>query len=209
MSSLQANHPDQKATLRTKVHWARRSLSDKSRRSLEICQKILSLPEYQSADTALWYVHCRSEVRTLSNYPQILNDSDKTIAVPYCTADQNRQRMLGLWKLESIHELKPGMWDILEPPKHRWDDPDRKISAEQLDVVIVPGVAFDRTGGRLGNGKGYYDHLLDSLPSTTATIGAAYDAQIIDHVPMGQRDRPVDMLVTESHVYHCQVQRSR
>ncbi|MCH9699669.1 MAG: 5-formyltetrahydrofolate cyclo-ligase [Gammaproteobacteria bacterium] len=208
MSSLQANHLDKKSTLRTNAYAARRSLSEKSRRSLAICQTILSLPEYLSANIALWYVHCRSEVRTLSNCPKILSDPAKTIAVPYCTADQDRQRMLGLWKLESIHELKPGMWDILEPPKHRWDDPDRKISAEQLDVVIVPGVAFDRSGGRLGNGKGYYDRLLGSLASNTTTIGVAYDAQVMDSIPMGLRDRHVDMLVTESNVYHCQIQRS-
>lgn len=208
MSSLQANHLDQKTTLRTEAYAVRRALSEKSRRSLTICQTILSLPEYLSASTALWHVHCRSEVRTLSNCPQILNDSAKTIAVPYCTTDQNQQRILGIWKLESIHELKPGMWDILEPPEHRRHDSDRKISAEQLEVVIVPGVAFDRAGGRLGNGKGYYDGLLSSLPSTTTTIGVAYDAQVIDHVPMDHCDRHVDMLVTESNVYHCQLLRS-
>ena len=61
--------------------------------------------------------------------------------------------------MESLEEMVVGKWNILEPPKEMWGNPDKEPPAEELDMVMVPGVGFDRTGGRMGNGQGYYDRL--------------------------------------------------
>ena len=70
--------------------------------------------------------------------------SGKRIVVPYCTTDENGENKLGLWLLESFDELVVGKWNILEPPRERWDDPAKTVAPDELDFVIVPGVGFGR-----------------------------------------------------------------
>ncbi|HFD13498.1 MAG TPA: 5-formyltetrahydrofolate cyclo-ligase [Crenotrichaceae bacterium] len=201
MSSL----PAEKYRLRQLAYTARRLQPNKDSASQTICQTVLALAEYQSATAVLWYVHCRSEVRTLSLCPEILADQQKNIYIPYCTVDQNNHSVLGLWRMEDLSELEPGTWGIQEPPRTRWHEEDRQVLPEQLDFVVVPGVGFDRNGGRLGNGKGYYDRLLAKLKNKVLLVGVGYESQLFDCVPMGDDDIPVDRVVTESAVYNCRL----
>ncbi len=193
----------QKTRLRLEAYAARNCQPDKDSTSRQICQTVQLLPEYQSAQTILWYMHCRSEVRTLSLYPKILADQSKTIIIPYCTIDQHNQPMLGLWVLDNLNELELGMWNIPEPPKRRWIEPSKQVSVQKIDLVVVPGVAFDRNGGRLGNGKGYYDRLLAKLKGKAELVGVGYESQLFDSVPMGPNDIYLDKVVTEKSVYQC------
>jgi 5-formyltetrahydrofolate cyclo-ligase len=193
----------QKTRLRLEAYAARNAQSDKDSASRQICRTILLLPEYQSAHTILWYMHCRSEVRTLSLCPEILADQSKVIIIPYCTVDQHNQPMLGLWVLNNLNELEPGMWNIPEPPKQCWVETGKQVFAQEIDLVVVPGVAFDRNGGRLGNGKGYYDRLLAKLKGKTELVGVGYESQLVDAVPMGVNDIYLDKLVTEKAIYQC------
>lgn len=202
MSNLLADSL-QKNNLRREAYLARNAQADKDQASRVICQTIITLPEYQCARTVLWYMHCRSEVRTLSLYPEILADQSKIIGIPYCTVDQHNHPMLGLWRLDELHELEPGMWGISEPPRQRWTEAGKQLSPQQIDLVVVPGVGFDRNGGRLGNGKGYYDRLLVKMKGKAVLIGIGYEAQLFDAVPMGVRDIYLDKLVTEKAVYQC------
>ncbi len=202
MSNLLADS-QQKTRLRREAYAARNAQHDKDNTSRIICLKVLALAEYHSAQTILWYMHCRSEVRTLSLNPEILADQSKTIVIPYCTLDQNNHPMLGLWKLDKLHELEQGMWNISEPPKQRWTEPGKQISTHQIDLVVVPGVGFDRKGGRVGNGKGYYDRLLAKLKNQAALIGIGYETQLFDAIPMDSHDIYLDTVVTEKAVYRC------
>ena len=99
------------------------------------------------------------ELRTRHAIPSAL-ESGKKIVIPYCTKDESGANKLGLWWLERMDELVVGNWKILEPPRERWNEPGKVVHAEQLDIVIVPGVGFSRSGGRMGNGEGYYDRML-------------------------------------------------
>jgi len=74
-----------------------------------------------------------------------------------------------------------------------------EVAPESLDLVVVPGVAFDRTGHRLGRGAGHYDRFLSRLSARTATAGICFDEQLIDAVPHGDHDRTVDCVFTPSH----------
>ncbi len=104
---------------------------------------------------------------------------------------------------KKFRELQPGMWDILEPAKNLQDERGRKISPQQVDLAIIPGVGFDKSGGRIGNGKGYYDRLLCRLNKKAMKIGACYESQLFEKIPMNDNDIPMDLLVTEKTVYRC------
>src|SRR5262245_42655917 len=95
--------------------------------------KLLKLPEYQEAPTVLWYLDCRSELRTRQAIPQALT-SGKRIVVPYCTVDEAGANKLGLWWLQSMDELIVGKWKILEPPRERWGEPGKEIHPEDIDL---------------------------------------------------------------------------
>ncbi|MGY6276542.1 5-formyltetrahydrofolate cyclo-ligase [Methylomonas sp. MgM2] len=179
---------------------ARDAQPDKNAVSASICQRFIGQPWYRSAQTVLWYVHCRSEVRTLPSLIQQLA-THKRIVVPYCTVDDNGERCLGLWHLQDIAELRPGMWNILEPPRERWPEPERQVNPQQLDVVMVPGVAFDGKGGRLGNGAGYFDRLLRRVRPDTVLAGVCYQSQILPLVPMESHDVHMDVVITEQAIY--------
>lgn len=183
------------------IAYARRNAQiDKAVVSAEICRRVVGLPDYQQAKTVLWYVHCRSEVRTLPALQQQLQ-TDKRIAVPYCTIDDKGRKCLGLWRLEAVDELQPGMWHILEPPTSRWRDSDRRIEPEELDWVLVPGVGFDKHGRRLGNGAGYYDHLLSQVRADAVLAGIAYETQLFPEIVSEAHDVLMNKVVTELAVY--------
>lgn len=179
---------------------ARNAQPDKEAASAEIRGRVIAEPWYRQAHTVLWYLHCRSEVRTLSCVIEQLR-GDKRIAVPYCSVDDHGNKCLGLWHLNAIEELAPGMWGILEPPRERRQDADKLIDPAELDAVIVPGVAFDRFGGRLGNGAGYYDRLLAQVRADTVLAGVCYESQLLPHIDMQSHDIYMDWVVTERHAY--------
>ena len=95
----------------------------------------------------------------------------------WMSAGENK---LGLWWLKALDELVVGKWKILEPPRERWGEPEREIQPEQIDLVVVPGVAFGRDGARMGNGQGYYDRLLESVRPDCPLVGLCYECQLFD-----------------------------
>ena len=189
-----------KAEQRQIAYAARNAQLDKDVVSAEICRRVVEQPWYQAARTVMWYLHCRSEVRTLPFVAAELN-SGKHIVVPYCTVDAEGRKQLGLWHLETLDELRPGMWNILEPPRQRWVEPAKQFRPEKLDVVIVPGVAFDRQGGRLGNGAGYYDRLLPKVRPDTVLAAVCYEAQLLPRIAMEAHDVFMDFVITEQAIY--------
>lgn len=191
---------DSKAAMRRAAYDARNAQPDKERVSELAVAALLGLPEYEQAATVLWYLDCRSELRTRQALPLALA-SDKRIVVPYCTVDEAGANKLGLWWLESMAELIIGKWKILEPPKDRWGEPGKEIPPEQIDLVIVPGVGFSRAGGRMGNGQGYYDRLLERVRFDCRLIGLCYECQLFDDLIVGPHDVFMDKVVTESAVY--------
>jgi len=191
---------DLKKRQRSKAKAARNQQIDKEALSRIICDRFIAHPVYRQAKTVMWYSHCRSETRTQAALLRELA-SAKRIVVPYCTKDRQGHHKLGLWWLEDVAELVPGMWGILEPPKQRWGEVGKEIVVEQLDCVLVPGVAFDRHGGRLGNGGGYYDRLLSCVRADTVLIGVCFESQLVEQVVMEAHDVAMDIVITEKAVY--------
>jgi 5-formyltetrahydrofolate cyclo-ligase len=161
---------EQKAQLRRQAYDARNAQQDKDAISHAIVERFVALPEYAAANTAMWYLDVRSEVRTRHQLGDALK-SGKKIVVPYSTVDDEGANKLGLWHLTSMEELVVGKWSILEPPRERWGDPGKNVDPRELDLVMVPGVGFTRDGARMGNGQGYYDRLLDRVRPAVSGAG--------------------------------------
>jgi 5-formyltetrahydrofolate cyclo-ligase len=149
----------------------------------------------------MWYIDCRSETRTKPELLEEVAKGEKKIIVPYCTEDENGDNKLGLWWMESLEEMVVGKWNILEPPKEMWGNPAKEVEAEELDLVLVPGVGFDRNGGRMGNGQGYYDRLLEKVRPDAPLIALCYESQLFDNVLVAPHDVYMDKVVTEDAVY--------
>ena len=155
----------------------------------------MQLPEYQAAKCVMWYVDVRDEARTRHALPDAVA-SDQEIVIPYCVDGE-----LELFLLESMDELAIGMYKILEPKESLRTVDEKRVDVKQLDLILVPGVAFDERGGRTGHGKGYYDKLLENAKPDTPLISLAFECQMFDEIPMQNHDIHMDKVVTESKVY--------
>ncbi len=195
MSDSHENLAAQKRRLRTEILSLRNNQPDKETVSRTILDHLFSLAEYRTARTVLFYVDVRSEVRTRWALPLVL-EAGKTLVVPYCAG-----RELELFRLTHADELLPGRFGILEPDPALRDIPHRRVAPEELDLLIVPGVAFDRRGGRLGHGHGFYDRLLGKIRPQVPKIGLAFASQIVPAVPTETHDVYLDCVVTENAVF--------
>jgi 5-formyltetrahydrofolate cyclo-ligase len=191
---------ERKAKMRRQAYDARNAQENKDELSKIIVEKFVKLPEYEKPKTIMWYLDVRSEVRTRHMIAEALN-SDKNIIVPYCTVDEEGQNKLGLWHLESMDELVVGKWKILEPPKDRWGEKGKEVEPEALDLIMVPGVGFDRRGGRMGNGQGYYDRLLENARPDAPLIALAFESQMFPEILVGPHDIFMDKVITEKAIY--------
>ena len=189
------NLPTLKQQIRELAHANRNAQPDKEAISRRIVAQFMALPEYSAARTVMFYVDVRSEVRTRHDLADALQTGHR-IVVPYCVDGE-----LQLFHLESLDELALGMYRILEPRTELRSVSAKRVDVEELDLIMVPGVAFDRRGGRTGHGKGYYDKLLEHARADTPLIALAFECQLFPEIPMQPHDMFMDKLVTENAVY--------
>jgi 5-formyltetrahydrofolate cyclo-ligase len=184
-----------KVALRKEAEARRRDQPDKADLSAAICGRFAALAEYQRAATVMLYVGVRNEVRTQALMLASLAAA-KRVVVPYCAEGE-----LQLFHLQDPSELAAGHFGIPEPQPALRTDPARRVDARELDVVMVPGVAFDRQGGRLGHGKGYYDRLLRNVRRDALLAAAAFECQLFPEIPMSEHDVFMDKVITEKGIY--------
>ncbi|HMP01090.1 MAG TPA: 5-formyltetrahydrofolate cyclo-ligase [Gemmatales bacterium] len=184
-----------KAALRAEARARRKAQPDKDELSRAICATFMALPEYAAASTVMFYVDARSEVRTRHSLQDALA-SGKRIVVPWCNAHQE----LELFHLEAMEELALGMYKILEPQPELRQVPAKVLQPEELDLVMVPGVAFDERLARMGHGFGYYDKLLHRLRPGVLRVALAFECQFFPEIPVQPHDIFMDAVVTESRV---------
>lgn len=191
---------DLKAKQRREGNHARSLQTDKDGLRRIVCDRFTAQDIYARSKTIMWYVGCRSEVRTRPALLEALA-TNKCILIPYCTKDELGCNKLGLWCLEDFSELSPGMWGIMEPPRARWGEPGKEGAPEIIDLIMVPGVGFDRQGGRLGNGAGYYDRLLANVRPDIVLCGVCFESQLFERIAMEPYDVAMDFIVTEKAIY--------
>ncbi len=162
---------------------------EKKQKDQAIFERLAVMPAFEGAREFFTYLSHKGEVSTDLLLAQFLGK--KVVVVPKIESEA-----ICLYQLTSAQELASGIYGIREPvhclPKSEWDS---------IDVAIIPGVAFDETGHRIGFGGGYFDRFLKKLHCTT--IGLAYELQMIDKVPTHSYDVPVDFIVTEKRLISC------
>ncbi len=153
-----------------------------------IARRVQELPAFQQSRYLLAYVDVRNEVGTGTLIRAAL-DSGKKVAVP--VTDQVRRRLIPAEITTYPEGLEPGAFGVLEPLHFE------EIAYTALDCILVPGVAFDHQGHRLGFGGGYYDRFLRRVGRRAVRIGLAYDFQVRPTVYPDPHDEAVDYVVTE------------
>jgi len=160
----------------------------------ELERILLSLPAFATARTLMLYASMRDEVPTHALIKRLLA-AGRRVALPVAHA---HDKSLTLACLSSPDDLKPALYGVPEPKA----EGRQACPSSSVDVALIPGLAFDMAGHRLGHGLGYYDRFLPSL--SCPLIGLAYDAQIsATALPREAHDHPVDYVVSEKRVVVC------
>ncbi|MEE4242121.1 MAG: 5-formyltetrahydrofolate cyclo-ligase [Desulfopila sp.] len=160
-------------------------------KSLTINKKIISLQEVQKAKNIFAYVSFRSEVKTLWLIEELMKQQ-KIVSVPLTHLDEKRMEAISINDISK--DLVPGNYGIMEP--HPDCAQHNKVEAENIDIVLVPGSAFDERGGRFGYGGGFYDRFLEKIPYAVR-VGLAFDLQVVREIPIQPHDELLDYIVTE------------
>ncbi|OGS18134.1 MAG: 5-formyltetrahydrofolate cyclo-ligase [Elusimicrobia bacterium RIFOXYA2_FULL_50_26] len=161
-------------------------------KSLRIARLVQGLPVYLNAKTVMFYVTHDAEVETGQLMKHAMLDG-KNVALPVTDKDSCS---LSAARIRSLTgSLAKGAYGILEPRK----ECSIPVRASEIDLVIVPGIAFDGRGVRLGFGKGYYDRWLSRIP-LRKRVALAYSFQVVPRLPKSAHDVPVGTIVTESEI---------
>jgi 5-formyltetrahydrofolate cyclo-ligase len=163
--------------------------------SAAIGRHVTGLAEYAEAETIAWFVGVKSEVMTLPMIADALA-ARRRVALPWVSPDGICLALVG-----SLEEVAPAAFGLLEPRDDIRQDMARQVAPDRVDFYVVPGVAFDRDGGRLGHGKAYYDRLLAHARPDATLAGLCFEVQLVDRVPMAEHDIPMTYVVTEKQVY--------
>ena len=191
-STHQTQLKQAKAALRLHARARRDALGASAREhaSSAIVAKLFQLTQWRTARRVLAYSSIGSELQMASLLAATPAEG-KILVLPRIN---KAQRRLDLFQVSAWErDTEAGIWGILEP---RTSCPT--VAAESIELVIVPGLAFDPSGGRMGYGGGYYDELLPRLAPSCWRIALAFDAQVVPAVPCDPNDQRVDLIITES-----------
>ena len=189
---------DEKRRLRKEVLARRDKLTTAQRviRSADILQKLFESEAVRSAAWVHFYVSHGSEVETTGMIAHALSRG-KRVTVPKMEP-ASKQWVLSELK-DPVRELSPGPKGIPEPKPEAF----RPVEIGAMDLFVVPGVAFDERGNRLGQGAGYYDRLLTGILGRIPIIGLAFELQLVKKIPVGDHDVRVGWIVTEKRIIKC------
>ena len=179
---------EQKMRLRPVCAALRAKVPEKQQKAADICRLVQTLPAFRQANTVLCYLSAGSEVETRGILEACFR-LGKRVALPRCYED-SRMEFLPVTAVSQASELS--RFGIAEPPHGEPVDPS------QADLCLVPALAFDKNGFRLGYGMGYYDRYLKRFSGVA--VGLCYDDCLRETLPTNQNDRPVQLIVTETRI---------
>lgn len=187
------NNKENKNNLRQKIKSLRDLLSpeDRIQKSNAIAEKLFELEEYKQAKNILLYYPFRSEVDTRI----IINDAlkkEKKISLPKVEGPN-----INFYYVDNIFkDTAPGSYGIVEPIISKC----LKVNLDEIDLAILPAVCVDKNLNRLGYGGGYYDRLISKLDKKIFKIALCFEIQVINHIPIQEHDKKVNMIVTENRI---------
>lgn len=183
-----------KDEIRSKIKIKRKTLASEEKYKFDglIYEKIISTVSYQKANKIFIFVSFGDEVDTHQTIYKAFQDN-KQVYVPKVIS--KKEGMVAV-KIQSFQDLKPGIMGILEP-----ENVEIHEDNYEFDLAIIPGLAFDKAGGRIGYGGGYYDRFLNNVAKNCRLICIGYEFQLIENIPMEAHDIRVHGIITENNFY--------
>ena len=165
------------------------SALEKREKSDIIRHKLFNEEEFKKAKVVMFYVSLKDEVDTYLMIDEALK-AGKRVCVPVILKEE--KRLIAGEIHNRLEDLESQHFGIYQPRQDRV----REVPLDDINLVVVPGVTFDKKNIRLGRGHGYYDRFLSGLPKTTKTIGLAFDFQVVEDLPQDPHDVPVSKTIT-------------
>ena len=157
--------------------------------------RLFEFANFLESKIVMLYVNADNEVGT-TNIIKRAYEFSKIVVLP---AFDTTKSTMKLMKVDNPNkDLKMGPRGILEPDPAKC----KPVPLDCIDIAIVPGVAMDEKGGRIGSGDGYYDRVIPDLPMTTRKVGLVFEGQLTPQVPMESHDKHVDIIITEKRVIY-------
>jgi len=193
LSEKDFNVYNEKRQIRNNLLCVRLCLSDYELnvRSEKVLNNLFSLPSYKSAKKIALYLSTKNEVKTERIFENSL-ESGKKLYLPRVEGS-----ILRFYEVKDPRRLKSGKYGIPEPNKEY-----PSISIENLDLVIIPGVAFDHSGARIGYGKGFYDRSIKQI-CKEKRVGLACSFQILNKIPFTKQDTHLGYVITDLGIITC------
>ncbi len=187
-----------KDAIRNEILQKRRDLDRDTlrRKSHAVVRRVLDWDEFQKAGQVLIYLSKEGEVETDRLIEEALN-LGKKVGVPVIDVTENELAVSQISGLDI--EFDVGPFGIREPAQQFL----KPLALEDFDLVLAPGLAFDRQGGRIGFGKGYFDRLLARMPEATWRAGLALEFQVYESLPQTATDVKMNVVVTENATLNC------
>jgi 5-formyltetrahydrofolate cyclo-ligase len=158
-------------------------------------ERLFEFANFLEANISLLYMNSRYEVATRDIINRTL-DYSKIVVLPVFKMDTYKMQLL---KIDNLNRnLKQGPKGVLEPDESQC----KKVPIECIDIAIIPGIAFDEKGARIGSGSGFYDRLIPDLPITTRKVSLAFEEQILQQIPMESHDKHVDIIVSDRRIIY-------
>ncbi|WP_250455193.1 5-formyltetrahydrofolate cyclo-ligase [Clostridium tertium] len=182
---------EEKKVLRNKILEIRDSLNNNEKELMDnkIFNELINTDLYKRSINIFIYISFSNEINTRNIIEKAFKDK-KNVFIPKVYKDDKLMKAI---KLNSIDELKKNSMGILEPI-----DDSNYIEKENIDLIVVPGVVFDKECNRIGYGGGYYDRYLKDIKSKKNKIALAYDLQIVDKIESEVHDIKVDYIITNT-----------
>ncbi|XP_078097698.1 5-formyltetrahydrofolate cyclo-ligase [Mustelus asterias] len=198
MAALQA--AKKALRLEMKRRLAALSEAEKLRQSAAVSRRLVAHPKYQNCQRIAVFLSMTDEIQTEDIIKDVFQ-CGKECFIPRYKSRSNHMDMLKLSSAEEIHRLPLTSWNIRQPAED--GSLGEALTSGGLDLILMPGLGFDKHGNRLGRGKGYYDTYLErclqhSKGSKPYTIALAFKEQICDQVPVTETDRPIDEVLYEA-----------
>ena len=186
-----------KDEIRGTIEKALAALSDKEikDKTHRIEKRLFEFANFLEANIVLLYINSNCEVNSLQIINRCLNYK-KIVILPAFVPTKYEMKLMKVDNLDT--DLTLGPRNILEPDPNQCNI----VPIECIDIAIIPGVAFNEKGGRIGSGDGYYDRLIPKLPITTRKVALTFEDQIVPQIQMEAHDRHVDIIITEKRIIY-------
>ncbi len=176
---------------RLKANLAALSPDEVRQRSRQACNSLVAQPEFERSETVMVFLSLPMEINTTLLVLRAWQEGKRVLA-PRVSWEQRRMMPVEIRSLtEDIEETQ---WSLRQPLQ---GDP---VPLSMIDLVVVPGLGFDRAGNRLGRGRGFYDRFLAHSEFTGSTCAIAFEEQVVEAIPADLHDIRVDMLITDQQV---------